>query len=172
MKKTLKISAIASALVAAGLASSGALAATTSGNVAVTATIGANCILTTVAMTFGVYDPLSATPKNANGQVQLVCTVGAAPAVALDVGLNAAGAQRRLISAGNLLNYDVFTPVSNAVNAACAYTTPYPTVIPGFVLTAAPSTASRTFNLCGQIPALQSVPNGSYTDTVVATITF
>jgi spore coat protein U-like protein len=172
MNNKLKTSLVAAALVAAGLASSTAFAATASGSVAVTATIGANCILTTVPMAFGVYDPLSATPKTANGQVQLVCTVGAAPAVAVDNGLNASGAQRRLGSGANMLNYDVFTPVTNAANAACAYTTAYPTVAPGFALTAAPSTASRTYNLCGQIPALQSVPNGSYTDTVTATITF
>lgn len=172
MNKNLKNSLLATALVVAGLASSASFAATTSGSVSVTATIGANCILTTVPMAFGVYDPLSATPKNANGQVQLVCTVGAAPSVALDTGLNPSGAQRRLGSGVNMLNYDIFTPATNAASAACAYTTAYPAVAPGFALTAAPSTASRTYNLCGQIPALQSVPNGSYVDTVTATITF
>lgn len=161
-----------SALVAASMMALPAAAASTTGNVAVSATIGANCIVSTVAMTFGVYDPLSATAKTANGQVQLICTVGATPAVALDVGLNASGAQRRLLSAGNFLNYDIYTPTTNAANAACAYTTAYPTVTPGFALTAAPSVASRTYNLCGQVPALQSVPNGTYGDTVTATITF
>lgn len=166
MKKIL----IAAALIAS---SSAAMAATTSGNVAVTATVGANCILTTVGITFGVYDPLSATPKTGTGQVQLVCTVGATPSVAIDNGLNVSGAQRRMVSGGsNYLNYDVFTPTTNAAGAACAYTTAYPTTAPGFALTAAPSTASRSYNVCGQVPAGQSAPNGSYTDTVQATITF
>ena len=166
MKKIL----IAAALLAS---SSAALAATTSGNVAVTATVGANCILTTVPITFGVYDPLSATAKTGTGQVQLVCTVGATPAIAIDNGLNVSGTQRRMVSGGtNFLNYDVFQPTSNAAAAACAYVTPFPTAVPGFALTAAPTTASRSYNVCGQIPASQSAPNGSYTDTVTATITF
>jgi spore coat protein U-like protein len=166
MKKIL----IAAALIAS---SSAAMAATTTGNVTVTATVGANCILTTVPITFGVYDPLSATAKNGTGQVQLVCTVGATPAVALDNGLNVSGAQRRMISGGtNFLNYDVFQPTTNAAGAACAYVTAFPVAVPGFALTAAPTTASRSYNLCGQVPAGQSAPNGSYTDTVTATITF
>lgn len=148
-------------------------AATTTGTIAVNATVGANCILTTVPINFGVYDPLSATPRDATGQVQLVCTVGAVPAVAIDNGLNASGAQRRLVSGGtNFLNYDVYTPTTNAAGAACAYTTAYPAVAPGFALTAAPSTASRSYNVCGRIPATQAVPNGTYVDTVTATITF
>ena len=161
-------------LVAAVLlaTSSAALAATTTGTVGVSASVGANCIVSTLPMAFGVYDPLSATPKNATGQVQLVCTLGATPSVAVDVGLNVSGVQRRMVSGGNFLNYDVFTPTTNAANAACAYTTAFPTAIPGYALTAAPSTASRSYNLCGQVPALQSVPNGSYNDTVTATISF
>lgn len=170
--RILRTTAFAAA-VAGALAAASAQAATTSGSVGISATVGANCILTTVPIAFGVYDPLAGTPRQANGQVQLVCTVGATPSVAIDLGLNASGAQRRLVSGGtNFLNYDVFQPTSNAANAACAYTTPYATVAPGFALTAAPSTASRSYNICGQIPAGQSAPNGTYADTVTATITF
>lgn len=165
MKKIL----IAAALAAASV---GAQAATTTGTLAATATVGANCILSTAPIAFGVYDPLSVTPKTGTGQVQLVCTVGATPSVAIDNGLNASGGQRRLNSSGTYLNYDVFTPTTNAAGAACAYTTAYPTAAPGFALTAAPSVASRSYNVCGQIPASQSVPNGTYNDTVTATITF
>ncbi|QJR14834.1 Csu type fimbrial protein [Usitatibacter palustris] len=161
---------LAAAILAA--ASIGAHAATTSGTIGVSASVGSNCILTTTPIAFGVYDPLSATPKQGTGTVQLVCTVGATPAVAIDNGLNASGAQRRLISGVNTLNYDVFQPTTNAAGAACAFATPYPAVAPGFVLTAAPSTASRSYNICGQVPISQSVPNGSYNDTVTATITF
>jgi spore coat protein U-like protein len=174
MRKILRRHTV-SALVAASLlaAAPAALAAgTTSGNIGVSATIGANCLLTTVAIAFGVYDPLSATPLNGTGQVQLACTVGATPAVALDNGLNVNVAQRRLVSSGNFLNYDIYEPATNAAAAACAYTNPYPTVAPGFTLTAAPTTASRNFNVCGRIPAGQSSPNGTYADTVTATITF
>jgi spore coat protein U-like protein len=166
MKKIL----IAAALLAS---SSAAMAGTTAGNVTVTATVGANCILTTVPIVFGVYDPLSLTPKTGTGQVQLVCTVGATPTVAMDAGLNVTGVQRRMISGGtNFLNYEVFQPTTNAAGAACSYVSAYLAAGPAFALTAAPTTASRSYNVCGQIPAGQSAPNGSYTDTLTATITF
>lgn len=159
--------------VLGAIAATQASAATTTGAIGVSATVGANCILTTVPIAFGVYDPLSVTPKTGTGQVQLVCTVGATPSVAIDLGLNALVAQRRLVSGGsNYLNYDVYQPTTNAAGAACAYTTPYATVAPGFALTAAPSTASRAYNICGQVPASQAAPNGTYADTVTATITF
>jgi len=175
MIKTFTRNNLVTGLVAAGLLASAQLAgaATTTGNVNVSATVGANCLLTTVPIAFGVYDPLSGTPLNATGQVQLACTVGATPSVALDLGLNAAATQRRLINGGvNFLNYNVFQPTTNAAGAACAYTTAYATAVPGFALTAAPSTASRADNLCGQLPAGQSAANGTYADTITATITF
>lgn len=173
MNKSFQRTALLSTLVAAGFLASSAFAGTATGTVAVSATVGSNCIVTTVPIAFGVYDPLSATPKQATGQVQLVCTVGATPSVALDSGLNASGAQRRLVFGGtNFLNYDVFTPTTNAASAACAYATAYPTTVPGYALTAAPTTASRSYNLCGQMPAGQSGANGTYGDTVTATITF
>ena len=161
------------AAVAAALSAVSASAATTTGTVAVSATVGTNCILSTTPIAFGVYDPLSATAKTGTGQVQLVCTIGATPSVAIDNGLNVTGAQRRLVSGGtNYLSYDVYQPTTNAAGAACAYTTAYATTAPGFALTAAPSTASRAYNLCGQVPAGQAAPNGTYSDTVTATITF
>jgi spore coat protein U-like protein len=49
---------------------------------------------------------------------------------------------------------------------------PRPAAAAGPAAACRPSTASRTYNVCGQIPALQSAPNGSYTDTVVAIVNF
>lgn len=168
--------AAAQAVAVAGLlvASQGAQAqSTTTAAIGVSATVGANCIVATVPIAFGVYNPTSATALNATGQVQLTCTIGATPAIAVDNGLNSTAGQRRLLSgATNFINYNVFQPASNAAAAACAFTTAYPTVAPGFVLTAAPSTAQRVYNVCGQIPALQSAAVGTYSDTITATVTF
>lgn len=163
------------ALAVAGLlvAAQGAQAqSTTTATIGVSATVGANCIVATVPIAFGVYNPTSATALNATGQVQLTCTIGATPAIAVDNGLNSTAGQRRLASGANFINYNVFQPASNAAAAACAFTTAFPTVAPGFVLTAAPSVAQRVYNVCGQIPALQSAAVGTYSDTITATVTF
>ena len=156
-----------------GAASLSALAATTSTNVGVTTTVIANCTVTSTPIAFGNYDALSATPNDAVGTLVLTCTQGSAPSVAIGLGANASGVQRRMTDGTNFLPYSVFRPTSNAASATCTgATTDYPATVPGFALVAAPSTAARTFNLCGQIAAGVSVPIGTYSDTVLATVTF
>jgi len=160
------------AALAIGVAaiSQGAFAQTTA-SVGVSATVGANCIVSTTPIAFGVYNPVAVPPTDATGTVSLTCTTGAVPTIGLDNGLNFL-AQRRLASGGNFILYSVFQPASNAASAACAYTTAYPATATPFVLTAAPSVAARIYNLCGRIPALQSAAVGTYSDTITATFTF
>jgi len=161
------------AALAVGLAaiSQGAFAQTTA-SVGVSATVGANCVVSTTPIAFGVYSPVAVPPTDATGTVSLTCTIGAVPTIGLDNGLNFSSGTRRLASAGNFINYNVFQPLTNAASAACSYTTPYPAVAAPFVLTAAPSGAARIYNLCGRMPALQAAVVGTYSDTITATVNF
>ena len=162
---------LSASLLASGfVAGSSVHAATTNGTIPVSASVATNCSLVTTPIAFGAYDPLSATPLDATGTLELTCTTGAVPQVALDAGQNASGTQRRMTDGANFLSYDLFQPVDNTAAAVCAYTTPYDAT--GFTLTAAPSAAARTFNVCGQLPAGQSVPAGLYSDVVAVTVTF
>ena len=103
----------------------------------------------------------------------LVCSQGTTPNIAVSLGSNPLLTVRRMTDGTNFLAYSVFRPTSNAAGATCTgATVDYPDTAPGFGLPAAPSTASRTFNLCGQIAAGLSIPIGTYNDTVVATVTF
>lgn len=167
----LKKSLIAAAL---GFAAFGASAQTT-GNVVVSANVIAACNITVANLAFGNYDSLAASPLQGSASVSVACSQGSVPVIALGGGGNLSGAQRRMNQGAAFLNYDLFKPATNAASAACAYTDSwgdggaYGTA---FTTTAAPSLASRAYNICGQIPAGQNAAVGAYSDTVVATITF
>jgi spore coat protein U-like protein len=170
MQKTI-LRCLSLSLIASGvLIAAGANAATTNGTIAVSANVATNCALVTTPVAFGAYDPLAVAPQDATGTLELTCTTGATPSVALDAGANASGTQRRLINGVSFLNYDLYQPSTTDANAACAFTTPYDAT--GFVLTPAPDANPRTFNVCGRIPAGQAALGGTYSDVVNVTVTF
>lgn len=164
----------AAVVIALSAAAAPAMAATTSTNVGITTTVIANCNVSSAPIAFGSYDSLAAGATTATGTLTLTCSQGTTPSIAIGLGGNASGAQRRMIGApGQFLPYNVYQPTANTPAATCTgATTDFPSAAPGFALTAAPSTAARVYNLCGSIAAGLSVPVGSYSDTVLATITF
>jgi spore coat protein U-like protein len=171
---------LANAVVASVLLGSVSLAsaATATANLNVTANVNANCTIGTTAVAFGAYDPIvthAAATLDATGTVSIACTKGTTANIGLGLGANASGAVRRMSDGGTeRLTYELFQPASAAVGAVCAYTTVWGTTIGTNTLlpVAAPSKASRAFNVCGRVAAGQDPAPGNYTDTVVATVTF
>lgn len=158
-------------LVCAGAATAGSQTA----NLAVTASVVANCTITTTPVAFGTYDTVAGTAVNGTGTVNIACTKGAGPNVTLGLGANATGAVRRMSGGGAFLTYELYQQPTTAPGAACSYVAPTVWGLAGgniFTPTAAPSIASRSYNVCGQIAASQDVPAASYSDTVVATVNF
>jgi spore coat protein U-like protein len=157
-----------SAALAIWMGSGSMEAAIATANLAVSASVANNCTISTAALGFGSYDPVSAhaaTPLDGSGTVTIACTKGANTTISLDLGGNASGSQRRLKDGGtNFLSYDLFQDAGR--------TTVWGTG--GDVLTppAAPSKAPRNYSVYGRVPANQDVPAGNYTDTVVATVNF
>jgi len=148
-------------------------------NLPVSASIGNNCTIATAPVAFGVYDPVGAnlaTPLDGAGNVQITCTKGAATTVTLGLGANATGATRRMTDgAANFLSYEAYQPPNNSPGTACAYGAPVVWGTAGiniFTPAVAPSTATRTYNVCGRVAAGQDQPAGAYTDTVLATVNF
>ena len=148
-------------------------AATSTANLNVTATVGANCSISTTALAFGAYDPIgthSAAPLNGTGSVVVTCTNGASSTLTLGQGSHAntgssdAAPLRRLQDSGsNVLTYSLYQDSGrNTVWGNTALT--------GVSHTGTGSATSVT--VYGQIAAGQNVPAGNYSDVVVATVTF
>jgi len=151
----------------------------------VSATVNANCTISTSAVSFGRYESLLANataPLNAAGAVSIACTKGSAPKIAMDLGRNPNGGRRHmaLAAAGasgpaETLYYELYQPPSSAPGTACSF----PGTMawgPSGAQTFAPGPpakrGSRTYSVCGTIPPGQGVAMGSYADTVVATVNF
>lgn len=150
----------------------------------ISATINANCTISTSAVSFGRYESLQANatvPLNGAGSVSIACTKGSAPRITLDLGQNASGERRQmaLAAAGSpgsdRLYYELYQPPSATPGSGCSF--------PGSVAWGSAATqalvpsppvnrAARTYSVCGTIPAGQGVGMGSYADTVVATVNF
>jgi spore coat protein U-like protein len=161
----------ATALVLGGI--SGAQAGSQTDNLTVQATVDANCTITTTAVDFGSYDPVVAnktTDLTAQGKVSVLCTTGAAATVTLGQGSNAdtgstdAAPVRRLKhGTADFLSYALFsdagltTAWGNTAGTGVGHTG---------------DGASHDLTVYGNLLAGQNVPVGTYTDTVVATISF
>jgi spore coat protein U-like protein len=152
--------------------SGSSFAGTDTENLSVTATVSANCTITTAAVGFGTYDPVvthASTALTATGTVTTTCTKDAAAAITLGQGANAtttstdAAPARRMISGTNYLTYQLYSDSARTTVWGNDTTT-------DVAVTGTGSAVSST--VYGSVSGGQNVPAGSYTDTVVATVTF
>ena len=172
-KVSARMLAVAGATALVLGATSGIQAATDTANLSVTATVTANCTITTSAVAFGAYDPIdvnSVTDRDNSGTLSVTCTDGASATVTLgqgasaDTGSTDADPTRRMSDGGtNFLGYSLFTDAGRSDEWGNTGVTGVAYVGTG---------ASENLTVYGRIPAGQAVPAASYSDTVVATITF
>jgi spore coat protein U-like protein len=138
----------------------------------VTTVVVPECSVQTFSLNFGTYDPIGAhltSPLDAvaNTPVNVYCTKGVQATTTLSQGNNFAESSRRMAFGTHRLSYGVFLD-SN-------HTTAWSSVGP------AASTSRNTalawlghpgYPVFGRIPAGQVVAAGSYSDTLVATVTY
>jgi spore coat protein U-like protein len=144
-------------------------AASATASLAVGATVGSNCTITTNALAFGAYDPVvtnAVASLDGTGQLVVACTKGTTPTIGLGVGGNASGSTRRMKdSGGNFLTYELYQDSGASVvwsTSGAGLLSPV----------AAPSKTARSFTVYGRVAGNQDVPAGSYSDAVVATVNF
>lgn len=165
MKRTvLSLIALTALVVAAP-----AFAAQQTANLPISASVSANCTITTSAVAFGAYDPVSANAAanlTANGAVNVACTKGTPATIDLGNGGNFLAGSRRMGSGTDFLNYTLWRDA--------ALTQPWGSGIAGGG-TQAYNAATKNVTavtVYGMVPAGQDVTVGAYSDTVVATINY
>jgi len=153
--------------IAAESALSGQTAASSS--LTVNATVSKNCTITTAAVNFGAYDPISTNataPLDGVGIITVTCTKGAEAKVGLGVGSNALGTTRRMLGGtAAYLTYELYKDSSHSAVWGDTSTT-------GLDIPAAPDRNPRDFTVYGRVTQAQDATVGSYTDTVLATVNF
>ena len=163
----------AAVVVLGGLQAKPASAGTATANLSVTATVSADCTISTAPVAFGTYDPVVtnlSTALNGTGTITTTCTTGAAPIITLDQGANPTGGStaavpvRQMASGSDRLGHFLYQNVGR-------------TTVWGNTVGSAPSSVAGTgvaqnFTVYGAVTGGQNVPTGSYADTVGATVTF
>jgi spore coat protein U-like protein len=163
MKRTLLIAALMAVSIPG-------FAASKSANLDVSASVAANCTISTAPVAFGAYDPVStnaATDLVGTGALTVACTKGVPATIDLGQGANYLAPSRRMTAgAGAFLNFALYKDA--------ARTQVWGSTMAGGTTYAYNSASKNSVavTVYGTVPQAQDVPVGSYTDTVVATISY
>jgi spore coat protein U-like protein len=160
-------------------------AAGTTAVLGTSASVAANCVISTSALSFGSYESLLANANaalNAAGTVSIACTKGSAPRITMDLGQNANAGKRYMALVGSgsagvasALYYEIYQPPDPAPGTGCSFPGSRlwgSSVSQTFVPSPPTSRAARSYSVCGTIPPGQFTALGTYADTVVATVNF
>jgi spore coat protein U-like protein len=163
-----RLSAIVAVLWLASLAPAVAQSGRTkTANLQVTAEVVANCNMTANNIAFGPYDPVVANKSAHLERIDIVsmqCTPGTAVRMELDNGQHASGGQRAMTGPPNgRLSYEIYR--SNNHNVRFGTGADAQDKVAG-------SNGRLGFWMYSRLPAGQNMPVGSYSDTVLVTITY
>lgn len=121
-----------------------------------------SCTASTSGVAFGSYDPFSGTPLNAVGSISVSCNVSASYTLALSTG-QGSFTNRSMLNGSHAMNYNLYTDSLHTQVWGDGT---------GATHTVAGSGTTGSYSVYGQLPALQNAYVGSYSDSVVVTVTF
>lgn len=135
----------------------------------------AACTLSTSGVPFGIYNPSVSGAKEVAGTVTLSCTPNSWPfishpySIALSRGGGASYAGRRMSSGGKVLPYQIFHDAARTQIWGDGTSS---TVVESGNTSLPHSGGSQVFQMYGRILAHQVAAPGSYTDTIIATLSY
>ncbi len=126
------------------------------------------CTITTTSVSFGAYNVYVPSPLDSTGTVTYTCGLGIL-GITIDLGKGSSSSfnPRTMTSGANTLNYNLYLDAARARiwGDNTAGTSHHANSSPQLL-------TNVTLTVYGRVPPLQDVRVGSYTDTVVVTITF
>jgi spore coat protein U-like protein len=147
------------------LASAGACpigGSTTQYTFTVTATVAPTCIISTTILDFGTVLNLSSAVNVQPQSIKPTCTSGTTYTIGLNAGTGTGAtlAVRKMTFGANTINYSIYTNAGHT------------TVWGAGTVSSTGTGNQQLFQAFGQVPA-QALPNpGTYTDTIIATVTY
>ena len=166
--------AVVSVALSLAMLPGSAEAATSTAALTVQITITASCNIGTSTLNFGsnAGTALLAGNINASTTVSVTCTTGTPYSIGMDNGANASGSQRRMISSGNFVSYNLYTDAGHANAWTTAASSTTCTSANSCALGTGNGTAQST-SIYGVVPSVATAPTpGVYTDTVTMTVTY
>jgi len=137
-----------------------------------------DCTVSATGVAFGVYEAASAAPTDSTGNVTVRCVHlgGGAARTGYSIALSSGGsgtyAQRQMRAGTSFLNYNLFDDATRLRvwgngTAGSALVTGSLVVNPGRF-----ATNEASYPIYGRIPAQQAADTGTYSDTILVTLTF
>jgi spore coat protein U-like protein len=164
--KTLALSAATASVLLSAIAPAQAQASTSTATIAVSASVLSSCGVTALPLAFGTYSPTQATNTTASTTIAVTCTNGTPYNIGMGLGSGSGAtvSARKMTAGSNTLTYNLYQD--------SGYSTQWGTTIGTNTQTGTGSGLAQTITVYGSITALQSVPAGSYTDSITVTLTY
>ena len=150
-----------------------AYAATDTATMAVSTAVSMSCTIAAGAMTFASYDPTATVDNDANASITSTCTAGGAAVITMNQGGRAQSGSSDAIPLRAMWNGSEGTPedLLYHVYSDSAGGTVWGNTAGSGKSIAADGTA-QVFTAYGRIPKNQTVSSGSFSDSVLVTLTY
>jgi len=161
-----RILMVCAALLAA--VAPGVIAGTSTTTFTVSATVLAACTMSATNMDFGDYDANSGTPNDTTSTLSVQCTNGQAYVVSLDAGTtsgNTVAARNMTDGGSDLLSYGLYTDAGRT--SVWGDGTNGSSTVSG-----TGNGSQQSLTVYGRVPISQLVAQGSYSDTITATVAY
>lgn len=127
--------------------------------------LSAACTVIATGVMFGIYDPLGSSAVDSTGEVEVTCPATTAYEITLSQGQGSFSPRHLVNASADVLTYNLYTDASHQFiwgDGAAGTET----------VTGSTDSLGAIHSVYGLIPGGQNIPAGSYSDSIVVTVTY